>query len=118
MVKYAREPESGAAAQSACPPPHEPPARRARPPARASPQRPAAKEPLLPGASGGAGAAAAWAPRALRGASEDERRSRRGNAERATCAAPQRCLRSAAVAGGAFPRARMILYGAQSCNGY
>ena len=62
MVKYAREPESGAAAQSACPPPHEPHQRRACPPATASPERPAAKEPLLPGASGGAGAGAAWAP--------------------------------------------------------
>ena len=104
MVKYAREPESGAAAQSACPPPHEPPARRARPPARASPKRPAAKEPLLPGLRAGRALEPLGRRGALRGASEDERRSRRGNAERATGAAPQSCLRPTAVAGGAFPR--------------
>ena len=111
MVKYAREPESGAAAQSACPPPHEPHQRRACPPATASPERPAAKEPLLPGASGGAGAAAAWALGALRGASEDERRSRRENAERAMCAATLSCLRSKAADGGASARARMAVGG-------
>ena len=69
MVKYAREPESGAAAQSACPPPHEPPARRARPPARASPQRPAAKEPLLPGLRAGRALEPLGRRGALRGAS-------------------------------------------------